>query len=157
LTKFEQKPQILCNTEVLIFTIFHYTIVIQASIVISQSHYLILEFFCVLCKVNCLFKWNETEKFYVSFHLTLCRPVYEYVIPGFQPKTSRFRSPYRHLSSFADCPRELFKGSNGLAVFSSALEKIFLIGGCGFFINDVVSEIVFGPFLLILPGLGPNR
>jgi len=34
-----QKLQILCNTEVLIFTIFHYTIVIQASIVISQIHY----------------------------------------------------------------------------------------------------------------------
>jgi len=29
--KFVQKLQILCNTEVLIFTIFHYIIVIQAS------------------------------------------------------------------------------------------------------------------------------
>jgi len=63
--KFEKKLQILCNTEVLIFTTFH------NSIVTSQIHYLILEFYCVLCKVNCLFKWNETEKFYVSFHLRL--------------------------------------------------------------------------------------
>jgi len=39
LTKFVQKLQILCNTEVLIFTIFRYTIVIQASIVTSQIHY----------------------------------------------------------------------------------------------------------------------
>jgi len=39
LMKFVQKLQILCNTEVLIFTIFHYTIVIQASIVTSQIHY----------------------------------------------------------------------------------------------------------------------
>jgi len=45
LTKFVQKLQILCSTEVLIFTIFHYPIVIQASIVtqasivISQIHY----------------------------------------------------------------------------------------------------------------------
>jgi len=31
-----QKLQILCNTEVLIFTIYHYTIVFQASIVNSQ-------------------------------------------------------------------------------------------------------------------------
>jgi len=37
--KFVQKLQILCNTEVLIFTIFHYTIVIEASIVTSQIHY----------------------------------------------------------------------------------------------------------------------
>jgi len=33
LTKFVQKQHILCNTEVLILTICHYTIVIQASIV----------------------------------------------------------------------------------------------------------------------------
>jgi len=39
LTKFVQKLQILCNTEVLIFIIFHYTIVMQASIVTSQIHY----------------------------------------------------------------------------------------------------------------------
>jgi len=63
LTKFVQKLQILCNTEVLIFTIFYYTIVIQASIVTSQIHYKILEFYCVLCKVNCLFRWNETETY----------------------------------------------------------------------------------------------
>jgi len=53
----------LCNTEVSVFSIFHYTVVIQASIVTSQIHYQILEFYCVLCKVNCMFKWNETEKF----------------------------------------------------------------------------------------------
>jgi len=37
--KFVQKLQILCNAEVLIFTIFHYTIVIQTSIATSQIHY----------------------------------------------------------------------------------------------------------------------
>ena len=31
-------------------------------------------------------------------------------------------------------------------VFSSALEKNFLIGGCGFFVSDVISEVVFGSF-----------
>jgi len=31
LTKFVQKLQVLCNTEVLIFTSFHYSIAIQAS------------------------------------------------------------------------------------------------------------------------------
>jgi len=34
-----QKLQILCNTEVLIFTIFHHTIVVQAGVVTSQIHY----------------------------------------------------------------------------------------------------------------------
>jgi len=34
--------QILCNTEVLIFTIFHYTIVIQASFTNSLLHSRIL-------------------------------------------------------------------------------------------------------------------
>ena len=37
--KFVQKLQILCNTELLVFTIFPYTIVIHASIVTSQIHY----------------------------------------------------------------------------------------------------------------------
>jgi len=39
----------------------------------------------------------------------------------------------------------------------SALEKIFLVGGCGFFVSDVISEVVLGPFWLMLPDLGPNR
>ena len=41
--------------------------------------------------------------------------------------------------------------------FCSALEKNFLVGGCGFFVSDVKSEVVFGSFWLMLPGLGPNR
>jgi len=32
-----------------------------------------------------------------------------------------------------------------------------LVEGCGFFVTDVVSEVVLGPFWLMLPGLGPNR
>jgi len=53
-----EKIQILYNTEVLICTIFHYTIVIQASIVTSQIHYQILEFYYVMCKINCLLQWS---------------------------------------------------------------------------------------------------
>jgi len=34
-----QKPQILGNTKVLIFTIFQFTIVIHSSIVTTQIHY----------------------------------------------------------------------------------------------------------------------
>jgi len=42
-------------------------------------------------------------------------------------------------------------------VFYIALENKFFAGGCGFFVSDVISEVVFGPFWLLLPGLGPNR
>jgi len=32
-----------------------------------------------------------------------------------------------------------------------------LVGGCGFFVTDVISEVVLGSFWLMLPGLEPNR
>ena len=32
--------------------------------------------------------------------------------------------------------------------------NIFVVGGCGFFVSDVMSEVVFGPFWLMLPCLG---
>jgi len=35
-------------------------------------------------------------------------------------------------------------------------QKMFLVGACGFFVSDVRSEVVFGSFWLMLPGLGPN-
>jgi len=35
--------------------------------------------------------------------------------------------------------------------------KQFLVGGCGFFVSDVISEVVLGSFWLMLPGLGNNR
>jgi len=36
-------------------------------------------------------------------------------------------------------------------------KKMFLVGGYGFFVSDVISEVVLGPFWLMLLGLGPNR
>jgi len=42
-------------------------------------------------------------------------------------------------------------------VFWSALEKKYLVGGCRFFVSDVISTVVSGSFWLMLPGLGPNR
>jgi len=43
-------------------------------------------------------------------------------------------------------------------VFSSALKKIFwLVFADRFFVSDVISEVVLGPFWLMLPGLGSNR
>jgi len=32
-----------------------------------------------------------------------------------------------------------------------------LVGGCGFFVTDVISEVVLGSFWLMLPGLGHNQ
>jgi len=36
------------------------------------------------------------------------------------------------------------------------LKKIFLVGGWGFFVTDVISKVVLGTFWLMLPGLGPT-
>jgi len=46
-----------------------------------------------------------------------------------------------------------------LKVFTLVLYalKKHLLGGCGFFVSDVISEVVFGSFWLMLPGLGLNR
>jgi len=31
------------------------------------------------------------------------------------------------------------------------MKKIVLVGGCGFFVSDVISEVVFWSFWLMLP------
>jgi len=66
----------------------------------------------------------------VYFPSTLWEPVYEYIIPGFQPKSSSFKSssfqlPYRRHSSSTDCARDLFKGSNRSASLLVSTWKIF--------------------------------
>jgi len=71
---------------------------------------------------------------------------YEYIIPGFQPKTSSFRLPHQHHSSSADCARELFKGSNRSDSLLVSTEKNVLVWGSRFFVSDVISEVAFGPF-----------
>jgi len=56
--------------------------------------------------------------------------------------------------------RELFKGSNrsaSLLLLVCTQKQNFLIVSCRFFVSDVISEVVLGPFWLMLPGLGPNR
>jgi len=37
------------------------------------------------------------------------------------------------------------------------MKNNFLVGGCGLFVSDVISELLFGPFWLMLRDLGPNR
>ena len=65
----------------------------------------------------------------------------------FSQKNSSFRLPYQHPSSSADCARELFNGSNGSAsLVDCTRKKNFCLGGAGFFVSDVISEVVLGSF-----------
>ena len=51
----------------------------------------------------------------------------------FSQKNSSFRLPYQCPSSSADCARELFNGSNGLAsLVDCTRKKFFCLGGAGF-------------------------
>ena len=54
--------------------------------------------------------------------------IYSYF--DFGLKNSSFRLPYQHPSSSANCARELFKGSNGLAsLVDCTRKKIFWLEG----------------------------
>jgi len=58
--------------------------------------------------------------------LTLWEPAYDIIVPRFRPKTSSFQLPYQRHNSSADCARDLFKASNGLAsLLVSTRKKIF--------------------------------
>jgi len=61
------------------------------------------------------------------------------------------------LAPSANCVRELFKVLNGLASHLACTRKKLWLGIVDFFVSDIISEVVFGPFWLMLPGLGPNR
>ena len=75
----------------------------------------------------------------------------------FRKKSSSFRLPFQRPSSSADCAGELFNRSNGSASLVDCTQKKFFAWGCGFFVSDVISEVVLGSFWLMLPGLGPNH
>jgi len=101
---------------------------------------------------NHLYHLYLTSFFFQSLtiFLTLWEPRYDIFVLWNQPKTNSCQLPDQHYSSSADCARELFKPSDGLA-------SHFLVEGSRFFVSDVISEVVFGPFWLMLPDLGPNR
>jgi len=82
--------------------------------------------------------------------------IYSYF--DFGLKNSSFRLPYQCPSSSGDCASELFKSSNRLAsLVDCTQKKLFLVGVCGFFVTDILSEVVLGSFWVMLPGLGLNR
>jgi len=83
------------------------------------------------------------------------RTIYSYF--DFGLKNSSFRLPYQRHTSSADCARELFNGSNGSVSLLDCTRKKFFGGGCGFFVSDVITEVVLMSFWLMFPGLGSNR
>ena len=93
---------------------------------------------------------------YAFNRLTLRQPGYDIFVLWNWPKTSSCQLPYQHHNSSADCARELFKDSNGSPTLLVCTRKKLFGWGC-FFVNDVISELVFRPFWLMLPGLGLNR
>jgi len=91
---------------------------------------------CILC--NRVFRdANHLQ------HLRLWEPGYNIFVLRFRPKTSSCQLPYQHPSSSANYARDL-NGSDSLLDWT---QKKFLVGGCGFFVSDVISEVVFEPFL----------
>ena len=80
-----------------------------------------------------------------------------YLYFNFSLKNSSFRLPCQRPNSSADCARELFKGSNRSASRGNYTQTNFLVGGCGFFVSDFISEVVLRSFWLMLPGLKPNH
>jgi len=66
--------------------------------------------------------------------LTLWELGYDRFVLWNSPKTSSCRLPYQHHSSSANCAGELFKGSNRSASHPCCTKKIFVVGGCGFFV-----------------------
>jgi len=92
-------------------------------------------------------------KFYQHFESR--RTIYSYF--DFGLKNNSFPLPYQHPSSSADCARELFNGSNRSASLVDCTRKKFFWLGCGFFVSDVISEVVLWSFWLMLPGLGSGQ
>jgi len=78
-------------------------------------------------------------------------------VPRFRPKTSSFRWLTNPIAPPPIALESCSRAQMDRPVFSSAHEKNFLVGGFGFFVSDVISEVVFGTFWLMLAGLVPNR
>ena len=103
-------------------------------------------------------KCNQPFRFW--WNLTCFTPwelVYNISVPGNQPETSSFWLPYKHHCSSVNCVRadETLKRFGKSS--SRQWKKIFVVRGCRFFVSDVISEVTFWIFWLMLPGLGPNH
>jgi len=88
-------------------------------------------------------------------HFESRRAIYSYL--DFGPKTAVFGCLTNAIAPPPIALENCSRAQTDRPVFWSALEKNFLVGGCGFFVSDVIGEVVLGSFWLMLPGLGPNR
>jgi len=79
--------------------------------------------------------------------------VYEYIVPENQPKLSSLNVSLQLHNLPSDCAGELFKPSKDLASLRICNVKKFFLG---FFVGDVLSEVGYWSFWLMLPDLGPN-
>jgi len=94
---------------------------------------------------------NKKEKLW---HLESWCTIYSYLEISLKP--SVFGCLTNAIAPSADCARELFKPAKEWGSVPACTLKNFSCWGCGFFVSDVINEVVFGPFWLMLPGLGPN-
>jgi len=60
-------------------------------------------------------------------------------------------------NSGAKIARELLKHSKDLASLIAYNEKKIFVGGCGFFVSDIISRGLFGYLGLLHLALGTNR
>jgi len=81
--------------------------------------------------------------------------IYSYF--DFALKNSSFRLLYQRPSSSADCARELFKGSNGLASLVDCTRKKFFCWGVQIFCDWHHKWSSFRVILAHVPGLRPDR
>jgi len=63
----------------------------------------------------------------------------------------------RERNSGAESSRELFKGSKDMTSLLACTRKNFLVGGCGFFVSDVISGGLWGHLDPLHLALGANR
>jgi len=59
----------------------------------------------------------------------------------FRAKTTRSHMALLECNSGVKRGRELFKGLKDLASLVVCNEKIFLVGGCRYFVSDVISRV----------------
>ena len=105
-------------------------------------------YFCLVYSHNqdAIGAWGSVPKT-AQNHLTLWERAYDIFVPRFRPKNSSFWLPYQRHSSTADCAKELFSGSNGLASLLDCTRKKFFGWGLRIFCEWCHKWSSFGVIL----------
>ena len=75
--------------------------------------------------------------------LTICHRSTNILLLEIREKSGIFWLTYQPHSSSANCTRELLKPLKDSASILDCNEVNFLVGSCGFFVSDVISEVLF--------------